>query len=271
MRTTALTLVLVLVYLGKIFAQNSINELGARSTSLGNAYSTVNDKFALLNNPGGIGGLKETSALASFKNNYGVSGLNSMAAGALSSLPIGTAGITVFRFGDDIYNEQIASLVYANKFGIASLGIRANYVQYTQEGLGSQGNMTIDFGGTASITEVIGFGAYIRNINQAQLKDSREQNLPTLLYAGLSIKPTNKILLAIETEKDLDNDAVFKAGLEYKFLDKFFARTGIKTDDFTNHFGIGFISQKLGIDYAMTWHQTLGLSHELSLAYTIKR
>ncbi|QSE96950.1 PorV/PorQ family protein [Fulvivirga lutea] len=252
------------------YGQNGINELGARPVAMGNAYSTINDQWGLFYNPGGLGRNKKTVAFSAFTNRYGISGLNSLGAGFITNLPIGTLGISAFKFGDDLYSEQIASLAYANSFGIASLGFRANYLQYNIEGLGTQGIVTLDFGGTATLTEQIRFGAYIRNINQAQISTINDERAPTILYAGLGYQANERLNLTTEVEKDIDFDARFKAGLEYKFLEKFFARTGVSTNEFTNYFGLGFISQKLAIDYALTWDNTLGFSHQAALSYTIK-
>ncbi|MEQ8926148.1 MAG: hypothetical protein RLO81_10070 [Fulvivirga sp.] len=252
------------------YCQNGINEIGAKPTAMGNAYSTVNDQWGLFYNPGGLGRNEKTVAFSAFTNRYGISGLNSLGAGFITNFTMGTLGVSAFKFGDDLYSEQIASLAYANSFGIASLGFRANYLQYNIEGMGTQGVVTLDFGGTATLTEQIRFGAYIRNINQAKVSSITDERAPTILYAGLGYQANEKLMLTAEAEKDIDLDARFKAGLEYKFLNKFFARTGVSTNEFTNFFGLGFISQKLAIDYALTWDTTLGLSHQASLSYTIK-
>lgn len=253
-----------------ICAQNGNNEIGAPAAGMGYAYASINDRWALFHNPGGLGRVEETVALATFENRFGIAGLNALGAGFISRVPFGTVGVSAFRFGDDIYNEQIISANFANTYGIASLGVRANYIQYTIEGQGTQGLLAFDVGGTAKLTELIQVGAYIRNIGQAQISEINDQRIPTLLYAGMALKPTDKLLFTIETEKDLDEDARFKAGLQYQFLEKFTARTGIRTNNFTNFFGLSFISQKLGIDYASTWQNTLGLNHQLSVSYTLK-
>lgn len=250
--------------------QDGHNQIGAKAAGIGYAYATVNDKWSLFNNPGGLGRLEETAAMASFENRFGIAGFNALGAGAITRLSLGTVGISAFRFGDDLYNEQVASLNFANSFGIASMGIRANYVQYSIEGLGTKGVVSLDVGGTAKLTELIQVGAYIRNINQASVNDINDQRVPTILYAGLGITPNEKLLLTIETEKDLDRDAIFKAGIAYQFLEMLSASTGIRTNKFTNFFGLSFVSQKLGIDYSLTWDNVLGINHQLSASYTLK-
>lgn len=252
-------------------AQNGTIQFGAKSAGLAYAYSTIADQWSVLNNPGGLGYIQTTSAFAGYENKYNIHGFNSLTAGLTSKLSLGTFSVSAFKFGDDLYNEQIYSLGYGNKFGIAGLGIRLNYNQYYIDEFGSKGVFSIDFGGIAEITEELRFGAYIRNINQAQLAELYDERIPTYLNAGIAYLPNDKIILSAEVEKELENDPVFRMGLEYIFIKKFAVRTGVKTNSFTNYFGLGFIGQKLHIDYALTKHQILGLSHQLGIAYTIKK
>ncbi len=270
MNNKALLLVF-LIYPFAVQSQNGINQVGAKPAGLGYAVAATSDKWGLFNNPGGVGNIGETSAMVSFENKFGITGLNSLAAGFINKFSVGSAGLSVYRFGDDLYNEQIASLTYANTFGIASLGIRANYLQYSIEGLGTKGLITIDLGGTASLTELITVGAYIRNINQGQISEINDQRAPTILYAGLNFLPTKKLLVAIETEKDVDEEGLFKAGIQYEFLEKFSARTGVRTNRFTNFFGLSFITQNLTIDYALTLDNVLGTNHQASLSYSFQK
>ncbi len=271
MKKTFILITLLLFNYSYSRAQNGINQIGARPAGLGYAYATIDDQWSLFNNPGGIGRLEQTSVMTSFENRFGIEGLNSLAAGFVTSLSIGSLGLSLYRFGDDLYNEQIASLAYANNFGIASLGVRANYLQYSIEGFGSKGVIALDIGGTATLTELINVGAYIRNINQAQISEVNDQRAPTILYAGVSFKPTKKFLIALETEKDVDQDGLFKMGIEYNFLKKFSARTGIRTNNFTNFFGLNFTSQSLSIDYALTLDDVLGTTNQVSLSYSFQK
>ena len=271
MKASLFSFILTITLSFNSIAQNGTNQIGARSASMGHASSTLEDHWAVFNNPGALGGLEETSAFAAFENRFGIAGLNSMAAGFVTSLSLGSAGLSVFRFGDQLYNEQMVSVVYGNMFGISSLGARVNYLQYSVEGFGTKGVITIDFGGTATLTENLRFGAFIRNINQARISEINNQRTPTILLAGVSYTFSNRLLLAIETEKDIDMPALFKAGIEYQFLPKFYARTGIKTNQLVNYFGLGFVNQNLEIDYALTWESTLGVNHQANVSYIIKK
>lgn len=252
-------------------AQNGIVEVGARPASMAYTLATLDDEWSVFNNPGALGEQENVMTLFSYENRYGIEGLSNMSAGILAPLPLGVASLGVFRFGDNLYSEQNVALGYGNTFGIASLGVRVNYRQYTLEGFGNRGVVTLDFGGIAQVSEELYFGAFIRNINQAQLSDLQNERVPTVLNAGCSYRPVEKVVLNAEVEKDIDLEASFKSGMEYSFLPKFSARAGIRTRPFTNYYGLGFKTWKITIDYALTMVQILGSSHQVSLAYQVTR
>ncbi|MDZ7646337.1 MAG: hypothetical protein U5K54_03660 [Cytophagales bacterium] len=82
-------------------------------------------------------------------------------------------------------------LGFGNKFGIASLGVKANYIQYQADGFGTYGAVSIDFGGLAELTDQLSIGAYITNLNQAKLNtDYGAENIsdPTYCWHYLHTK-----------------------------------------------------------------------------------
>lgn len=252
------------------FGQNGLTQIGARPAAMGYAYATEADAWSFFSNPGGLGQLNELSSFFAYENKYGVEGFNSMGAGLVSNLAIGSFGVGAFRFGDDLYNEQAVAFGYGNKFGIASLGIKANYLQYNIEGLDSRGVLMIDFGGIATITDQLIFGAYIRNINQAQVSELEDERAPTSLNAGVSYRPFEKLHLNIEAEKDIEYDATIRIGTEYLIFEKLAVRAGINTEPFTNYAGLGFRTARLFIDYAVTKDRFIGYSHQASVIFKMK-
>jgi len=265
-----LILIILLSTAHLALAQSGLMQIGARPAAMGYTYATEADTWSLYNNPAGLGYLNELSATFAYEHKFALSGLGIMGAGVVTKLPLGSLGVSAFKFGDDLYNEQTISASYANKFGIASLGIKLNYLQYNIEGFGSRGVATIDFGGIASITDKLVFGAFIRNINQAQVSELQDERAPTLLNAGVSYRPSERIHLNVEAEKDLDYDASLRAGIEYMLFERIAIRAGISTQPFTNYAGLGFKAGALELGYAMTKERSLGFNHQGSIVYKIK-
>lgn len=178
---------------------------------------------------------------------------------------IGVINTGVYRFGDALYNEQLISAGFSGKLGLAALGTQVNYIQYHAEGFGTQGVMSVNFGGIAELTPKLLIGAYIHNINQPKI--SKEEKLPTRMVAGIAFKPIDKIFISTELEKDLEYSPAWRTGVEYSFHKKFCARTGYRLNPNTAFFGIGFKSKKLTLDYAIQHNVSINLSHQASVAY----
>lgn len=269
-----LTVLLILTNFS-LQAQDGRFGLGARSAGMGQASVTIEDTWSIFNNPGGLHSVEKLTGLFSYQNRYGQSAFGVVGAAVVSPLSFGTAGVSVFRFGDDIFNQQKISLAFSNKFGLVGLGANVSYLQYNIESLGNRGLMVIDFGGVAEITKQLFFGAHIFNLNQATLSEETDESVPTVMKAGLSYRPTEALMFNVEVEKDLDFEALFKAGIEYQIIENLFARTGINTtgrevDAFISAFGLGYIYKKFWVDYAYSNNNKIGDIHELSIAYNVR-
>lgn len=252
-------------------AQNGIIQIGAKPAGLGYTYTALFDAWSVFYNPAGIDQIPTSKALFSIENKFSISGLSTLGASFIASTKSGNFGASVFRFGDNIYNEQALGLTYSNSFGITSLGVRVNYFQYQSEISTTRNGLVIDFGGITRLTKQLNFGAYIRNINQANLSGNRDEKIPVILNAGISYKPTHELIINAEVEKDIDFDAGLRVGLAYTFLKRLQARSGILTYPFTNYFGLGFNSSRIQIDYALTRTPSLGISNQASVSYLLRK
>lgn len=243
--------------------------MGARENAMGYSSSTLSGTWSLYNNVAGLAGLKNTSASFTYDAHPALPGANRTAGAFAMPLKVGTIGAGVYTFGDDVYSETIISAGYANRFGLAALGAQVNYIQYRTEGFGSKGVLSVNVGGIAELTPQFLVAAYIQNINQPSINE--EDRLPTKLVAGLGFKPTEKFVLTTEIEKDLDYDPLWKMGLEYKFHEKFFARTGFNLNPNAAFFGLGFKAKKFTIDYALQHQAAQNFSHQASVMYQFKK
>src|SRR5436189_2500366 len=110
-------------------AQSASTLIGARVAGMAFASAAVPNEFGAFNNPGTLASLDALSAGFAYEVNGILPGANRI--GAVFNIPasFGVTSLGVFRFGDKVYNEQILSTSFSNKFGIASLGARANYLQ----------------------------------------------------------------------------------------------------------------------------------------------
>ncbi|UOQ76116.1 hypothetical protein MUN84_16140 [Hymenobacter sp. 5516J-16] len=177
-------------------------------------------------------------------------------------------GLTAQRFGGRLYSEQRLGLGYGYRLGTVRVGARVEVLQTSLEGLGSRRVVAASLGGQADIIpRKLTFGATLYNLNQARLARYQDERIPTVLRAGLAWRAAEKVLLLAETEKDVEQAADFKAGLEYQPISVLALRIGLSslTSQLTG--GAGFRAGQFQLDYAAAWHEALGLSQQLSVAW----
>jgi hypothetical protein len=238
--------------------------------ALGYSSSCLSDEWALFNNVAGLAKVKQSAAAFTYDALPAFSSFNRMA--ALFAMPIkpGIAAFGVYRFGDDLYNEQVMTAGYANTLGLASLGVKVNYIQYSAQGFGNARAVTVSFGGIANLTPQLSIGAHIVNINQPKLSEVNKETLPTLLILGVGIKASEKVFITSEVEKDLNYDVRWKSGLEYQLHKKVVARTGFNLNPQAGFLGIGLRPKKFTLDYAFQYTSTLGARHQATVVYKFK-
>jgi hypothetical protein len=185
-------------------------------------------------------------------------------------LKFGVAAAGLFRFGDDLYNEQVASIVFANTFALASIGIKVNYIQYHSTSYGTKGVVTVSFGGIARITPHLLAATYITNLNQPVLSSTDDERLPTRITAGLSVLPSEKVTVTSEIEKDLTHSVLWKTGLEYRVNKKFSARTGFNINPDAVFAGTSFNTARFVLEYAFQYHEFTAASHQATVTYRFK-
>lgn len=189
-----------------------------------------------------------------------------MAAAFVAPIKVGVAGVNVFRFGNELYNEQIIAAGYSNRFGLASLGLSLNYIQYNTEGFGRKGVVTVSLGGIATLTPELLIGAHITNVNQPEIS-ADEERVPTRITTGIGFKPSDKVFICAEIEKELSSETTFKTGLDYNIHKKFAIRTGFNLNPDAGFIGLGFKPKKLSIDYALAYNFNTGMNHQASVGY----
>lgn len=256
---------------------------GARAAGLGGSGTTLGDVWAIGNNVAGLGQLTRPEVGVYANNQFLIQGLNNAALAA--AVPLGrqpdaatakaarhgVLGVELQRFGGKLYSEQRAGLGYGYRLGLVSIGARADLLQVSIEGLGSRRAVAVSLGGQVEVVpQKLTFGAYLYNLSQAKLAEYQDERVPTVLRAGLSYRPSAKVLLVVETEKDVEQDAEFKAGLEYQVIDALTVRAGVATLTEQATGGLGLRLGRLRLDYAAGYHNALGLSQHLSVSMRLE-
>jgi hypothetical protein len=122
----------------------------------------------------------------------------------------------------------------------------------------------LDAGALWKLTDGLWFGAAFGNLNRPLLGKTAERLTPWC-EAGLSWKIPGNIVVSFEMNKDGFFPPEFSGGFEY-FLAGFVAlRAGGEVATGTFSCGTGLTLDGCDLDYAVTLHPDLGISHYLSL------
>jgi hypothetical protein len=244
--------------------------MGARSHAMANASSCLDDEWSLFNNPAGLSGVEKAIVAVAYAITPALPGSDRMAAsGSLPALG-GTVSAGMFRFGDDLYSEQVLRVGYGQRLGLAALGISVSLIQYNASGFGTLWVPGVTLGGIAELTPWMKVGAYVVNPNQPVISHDQGERLPTRFTAGIAIIPNERVMAVIEVEKDLEYDASWKAAIDYRPLGRFHFRMGCGL--VPEHFsvGVGFRSSRIRLDYALDYSAFVGTGHQVTAAYPIR-
>jgi len=255
-----------------VFSQTGLATGGARSAGFGNASVAIKDHWSVINNIAASTYLTIPTAACAVENHFALSNLSTGTFIAVWPFKKFTAALSLSKFGDHLYSEQSVGVGAAHKISGVSLGAKINYFQISGDETPTRGTFIGEFGGLVNVTKQIVFGAHVYNINQSTIRIAgTKTELPVIMKAGLSYAPHSKIILNIETWKEIPYSASFKAGIEYSVVKKLQLRTGISTFPFTGSFGAGFHHLSFGADYAFSLHQTLGVIQQFSIYYSLKK
>jgi len=240
------------------FAQYAFHPV--RGAGVGQATVAFQDVNSLLANQAGLAWVEKLSILAVAERRFSLSELNSVSAGVAVPVGLGTFGIVLNTFGFDEFRQQKIGLAYARRFAENfSFGAQFDYFQTRIPEFGSKGTLTFEAGVQARLNKEILVGAHVFSPAQVELVEN--ENLPTIFRVGFAWQASEKAMLAMELEKDIDFKARVKGGLEYRVAEPFFLRAGFGTNPPTFHFGLGFqLNGNLNIDAASSYHQVLGFS-----------
>ncbi len=243
---------------------------GARQNAMGGTSLTVNDVFSAANNQAGLAFIEDMQAGIFTERKFLLSGLNHFTGVFALPTSSGTFGLTIDYFGYSKFNEKKAGIAYGRKVGENfSAGIQLDYVQLSIPEYGNKNIFTFEVGMQYKIMEELMVGAHIFNPLRWTTTEFTDEKYPTLLSLGIAYNPSEKVLLILETEKDIDNPLRFRTGLEYKLVEKLHLRGGYSTYPSMYSFGIGINLNALKIDVASTVHPVLGFSPQLGIIYQI--
>lgn len=261
---------LLLALFIKLKATNGNDVLGSRSMAMGGFSTTLSDVWSTNNNQAGLGYLDNISGGIYYESRFMLKETAFKAGTFALPTKLGAFGLSVTSFGYSLYNETKAGISYGQKLGEKiALGVQMNYLNVKlNQDYGQKSTLTAAVGLIARLTQELTMGVHVYNPTRVKLADYNNERIPTIMKLGLDYKFSEKVFLAVETEKDMGYGAIAKVGLEYNPIDILYLRGGISTHPTMSSFGFGVKLKDFKLDLSSSFHQTLGLTPSISLIYT---
>lgn len=269
-KKTFLFLLFLIFSSGTISGSNDNYPLGARSAALSNATVMMPHLWSVFHNQAGLAWLDRFSAGFHHENKFVVPEYALQAAAVVVPATPGTFGVTYSYFGYSQYHENKIGIGFGRMLGKKiSAGIQLNYINlFIADQYGNQGNLAAEAGIMAQPVKNLYIGAHVFNLTGAQVSSYSDEDIPTIFRFGLGFRLANTVFIAAETEKDLNNPAVFKSGIELQLVDNLSLRTGFSTKPTLYTFGLGYNYKGIEANLAFTRHQKLGFTPHFSILYT---
>jgi len=241
---------------------------GGAPAAFGGTGLAESGLWALEYNQAGLGTLDGIEAGVTYQSPFLLSELD-MGQGFVA-MPLGEGGIglSFSHTGFSLYNQGSYGLAYGRKLGEGiNVGIQFNYFTLQLgEGYGSTSAMTVEGGFQFDVSEQITLAGHIANPNRSQLRGSNGE-LPSYLRGGVAYHVSTKVSAMAEIWKSVDNPAQIHAGVAYHPSEMVSLGLGMSSNPGVVYGGFEFHVSDFSIGVATTYHNVLGYSPQISLAY----
>lgn len=247
-------------------------EAGARPEGVAGAFTAVaDDPSAVHFNPAGLQQVERFSLYTFYKLLYGGLGANLHNATMTAAVPIhprvGTLGISIQEMGFALSSERALTVAH----GIALLkdlnfGYGLTGYNIALKDLGQAFAFGLDVGLHARIYKRWNIGFFAHNLNMPQVGLDEKTYLPRLLNLGLAYIPASGIVSSLDVSQEVGKPARFAFGQEFQIVENLLTlRAGVQTEPVRMAFGLSTGVRNIHLDYAMTTHPEMPLTHNLGL------
>lgn len=255
------------------FAGKEGDPAGAAQAGTGGVSVFTTGIWSTHNNPAGLAKLINPLTGLYIENRFLIKELFFNVGSFALPVKNGGFGIAISHMRLGQYTNTFAGLAYGRQFGESfSAGVRFDCYRVSFGKEYEAGTaVSFDAGIQWEISENVTFACNVFNPTRVKLIGLSDEQMPSIIRAGFSYKPIPELLLLTEIEKSSSSVIVFACGMEYAFEDKIFVRAGLGLNSSKFSFGFGYVFSQFSIDVAASWHQTLGFTPQVSLAYTFSR
>lgn len=240
----------------------------ARPMAMGSAFCGLpDDCYSITVNPAGLPLIPSFQVGVFDTKPYGMNELTHSSLSLAKSTPFGAMGIHLSAFGRDPYQEITALVGCGYPVGRLSVGGNVKLMRLKISEYGSSNSWGVDLGLWGKVRDGLGLGVSAVNLNAPQLAGDK---LPSFLTAGFALSPAEGAILCGDLREKLGHGLESRLGVEYAPGSHLAIRSGFRTNPPSFTFGAGLRWGGFEFSYGGRTHTTLGLTHGVSLLYSLK-
>lgn len=245
---------------------------GARATALSNAMVSVSDVWSTFHNQATLSNIQAFSAGVFYESRYLVDEL-SLAAGTMSLPAIsGIIGLSFYQFGHGTYKESKVGLSYSKRLSERlSAALQLDYFLYRfPENDGAKGFPTFETGISYQTTDQLTLALHVFNpVHNGIETPYGKQKMPVIFRLGGHYQFSGRSLIALELEKNSDQKAVVKTGIEFYLVENLALRFGVSGRPVQISSGLGYSFGRITTDIAFSYHGNLGITPSVSVNFKL--
>lgn len=248
--------------------------VGGGPAGIANAWVSRSDIWSIHHNQAGLGFASNMQAAVYYENRFLLSELSVQNAAFVLPTKSGTFGLSYTGMGFNAYRENTAKLGYGLKLAdriSAGIGLGYTHVRIGAGDYGSRGALLAELGIQFRVSKNLTLGAHAFNLSRSRLSEYNDERVPFIFRLGGHYTFSEKVLIALEVEKDISFPPTLRGGFEFHPIDLLYVRAGLSSGPMQAAFGFGLELKNFRLDLATTFHRQLGLTPQASLIYSFDK
>ena len=116
-----------------------------------------------------------------------------------------------------------------------------------------------------SLNEQVNIGLVLNNLSGASF--GGDDDIPRVITSGISYSFSEQAAIHMDVVKDVRFAAAYRAGFDIRLHDYIVVNAGTRSDASQLCGGIGIVIPDWQIDYGITTHTELGLTHSIGITF----
>lgn len=228
------------------------------------------NSLGILSDPASVTHFDDLHIGLSSGNRYGISMLGHHSGAGAQRIGMYYLGLLVGSMGDKTYNETILNITVGKRFSDKiKAGIGIVHYGLSIKSYGATNTIGLNFGWNIQLDETINWVGVWRNMNGPVIGISKDP-LPQVFSTAMIYQPIKATTVVLEVEQDTEYESRLKFGTRIHLLPWITAFLGQATSPDQTTGGFEILFKQFNINYAVTTHTYLGLSHWIGTGFSFR-